>query len=329
MAIHYMASFGGWTAAANATPQNVARGWSNYTAANTLAVVTDPTLGKVLGLGATAALETLVPTGLPDQATTFSFGIAFSTARTDRLTDLVFTDANNVTLTVRIDLTSLSVTYNPAGTANDINLTVPRPALGGFHVLEVSWSPSSFKLFFNNKEIVSVPWTGVAARFTRFYRSYLNGPNFDIYWMYIADERLGMLQAVTPTLAAPSADTSASVTGAANRQTALASFDGDTSYVTYTEGSGQLTDLPLTATLPASSTIHAIKVTGQAAGAGGVANGRIRLGAPAGVANAVPLAMGLTYSPTTQVYHSDINVDPFDVADLNAGNITVGIEEGA
>lgn len=258
---------------------------------------------------------------------TFSMGAALNTDTPSTGHYINLFDENGVELLLVLRGTSWTLSYNPAGTANDISASGNISAMS-IMFAEMVWTPSNFKLFLNNKEVYSKAWTGVTGRLNAIGAVDVTSASRHILNYYLADQRIGMCSVIAATLAAPSSDTSASVTGAATRQAALASFDGNTSYVTYTEGSGQLTDLPLTATLPASSTIHAIKVTGQAAGDGGVASGRIRLGAPAGVANAVPLEMGLSYSPTAQIYHSDINVDPFDVADLNAGNITVGIEEG-
>ncbi len=198
-----------------------------------------------------------------------------------------------------------------------------------FHHVSVEWDTMNVRVYIDNKLLL----TGVRKSGEALTLGSLGGNTcygaFAYGWL--SDTRIGMLRIATATLGAPSYDDSASVTGAATRQAALASFDGDTSYVTYTEGSAQSTVFNAAglSAIPSDAVIHAVKLTASAAGAGGVAAGELTLETAAGASDVGEVNMALSYSPTTVV----LNADPatsaaFIASELAAGTIKFGVREG-
>lgn len=323
-------SFGGYALGNNGNAQAYARNVFAADRATSDSVVADPVFGKAFGFGGNVWAEaphflfvggTLRPS--------FVFGCAFRKG-VNRLPIIDFIDANNVVLGVTLGVQSsseaLSVSYNPAGTANDISWSLMEP-MPDYSVVEVVISPTHFRLFLNNKEVFSKAWTGVAMRPQKLYRSYLAPPDFLIGYMYYADTRLGMAQvaAATPTTNA----NTGTVTG--TLPAALTTFDGDTSYVTYTEGSAQSTVLNAAglSAIPSDAVIHAVKLTASAAGAGGVAAGELTLETAAGASDVGEVNMALSYSTTAVVLNTDpATSSAFIASELAAGTVKFGVREG-
>lgn len=193
---------------------------------------------------------------------------------------------------------------------------------------ELVFEGSELLVYRNNKLVGtythSAPWAATDFAF----QGKANGNGTAGVLSYIvSDSRLGM------AITAPATPTIDSNTGTVTGTlpAALTTFDGDTSYVTYTEGSAQSTVLNAAglSAIPSDAVIHAVKLTASAAGAGGVAAGELTLETAAGASDVGEVEMALSYSPTTVV----LNADPatsaaFIASEIAAGTVKFGVREG-
>lgn len=210
-------------------------------------------------------------------------------------------------------------------TGIDVPVTEGQVVAVEFHFTSLT----SVSVYMNNALMgtTTVPFTVALLRAIGICRSYggYRGPAYLAWWH--SNGRLGMpvMATVTPTTNA----NTGTVTG--TLPAALTTFDGDTSRVTYTEGSAQATVLNAAglSAIPSDAVIHAVKLTASAAGAGGVAAGELTLETAAGASDVGEINMALGYSQTTVM----LNADPatsaaFIASELAAGTIKFGVREG-
>ena len=314
--------------AANTLAGLQARGFNALSAQAVIAGL-EPGMGNILDTGAFEADIRLISGA--------ALGTVYLTAHTVKKTNTTralgfrFTDANGVILTVGYNNVNgyLDIGYNPAGSGNDITFSSPVAQPGaGRAVLEMAWTPSQFTVKVNNKLVFTKSWAGVSVAQVGFYVPSHGGAHCDyLSYAILSTTPLGM---PLIGIAAPTVNTNTgTVTG--TLPAALTTFDGDTSRVTYTEGSAQSTVLNAAGlyAIPSDAVIHAVKLTVSAAGAGGVAAGELTLETAAGASDVGEVNMASSYSPKTVV----LNADPatsaaFIASELAAGTVKFGVREG-
>lgn len=171
-------------------------------------------------------------------------------------------------------LGGIRLLYDPAGSGNDIINVDIAVSLNVWHYYEVSWSPSSIKLYIDNVLVYTKNGTfpALAAFPTyiplQFFR--VAGALFSIGFLddlYITDSSTPLGECYCRYLA-PGADTAltgtASAVGGASATAVITSFNGNTSYVNLPASADKfLTSLADITDNPA--VIHAVQVTSSAA----------------------------------------------------------------
>lgn len=202
-----------------------------------------------------------VPTVTGTTYTSGSFSGAFKIIANGAKIQL--NDVNNVNLDVTLQPTSYSISYNPAGTDNDITVTSVAVGTGynGYvwnHV-EVVWSPTLFELKINGAVIYTKAFTA----FPGFRSIYFgNGAYGENYWDDVVAKNdaayLGDARCFTQTNIATVSNTG-TVVGAADAHTALNSADNATSYIAFSADAQQVMVEPLDIQ-GSPTTIHAVGV---------------------------------------------------------------------
>lgn len=318
----WIENFGGYVLGATAPAQALARGWASGTGGGVL--ISDHAVGRALHLNGDNNFVVFANTVLYGN---FAFGFAFTPTSSGTYRALRLVDSSGVYMEIRVGTNTWGVVYSP-GSGNDISA---QGTCALSSMFEAVWTETGFSLYVNNEAVVSRSWAA-ARRTARPERlGFTSGAGYAAngyyHWMYYGPSRLGMVRSLT---AAPTTDSnSGSVKG--TLPAALTTFDGDTSRVTYTEGSAQSTVLNAAglSAIPSDAVIHAVKLTASAAGAGGVAAGKLTLETAAGASDVSEVAMALSYSPTTVV----LNADPatsaaFIASELAAGTVKFGVREG-
>ena len=269
MATLLQEGFDGWTLTNDHTAQATARGFPQHWRSQIVAAAPGRTGNRIQQYWSDSSSRIpMLGTGgavSPTSYSTLSGGCALQTAAGQTGASIRITDVNGVLMLISIFAGSWAISYDPAGTANDIAARGGPLASYAENYVEFEWSPSTFSLYINNALVYTKSWTGVAVNLIALASlAGENGMFVDDMYLQDTGTRRGMHRIVLLSKGTAT-DNTGTYTGAGTNITGTNSFDGDTTYYTLANAAGQQLMFPITATpLPATvDTVHAVTLTAQ------------------------------------------------------------------
>ena len=269
MATLLQEGFDGWTLTSDHTAQAVARSFPYYWRGEIVAAAPGRTGNRLKQFWTDSSSRMpILGTGgavSPTSYSTLSGGCALQTTVGQYGASIRITDVNGSLMLISILAGAWTISYNPTGTANDIDASGLLSASYTENYVEFEWSPSAFSLYINNALAYTVAWTGVAVNLINLAAlNDANGMFVDDLYLQDTVPRRGMHRIVLLSKGTATENTG-TYTGAGTNITGTNSFDGDTTYYTLANAAGQQLMFPITATpLPATvDTVHAVTLTAQ------------------------------------------------------------------